>query len=247
MHPDARCLECGYLLRGLSEARCPECGRGFSAEDLATVNCGRPYGPRVAWILRPTKWIALWAPWVAWGIFSIAAILLFERLIPLVILALVWIVFLLPYAVRGTMRNLAVRLYRQPREFRRVDRANVRRIFLAFSPPFALMIAGLPLHIPFYASLPWINAVAQRAYQTGQGAGPYPPPQWAGFYRVQVVNVTSRSVIARVGGSELLFYPGPSDHSLPGYFPWEMIPIGGGWYRAPLHYLSPRPLLPWGW
>jgi hypothetical protein len=28
-----RCLECGYLLQGLPEPRCPECGRAFSASD----------------------------------------------------------------------------------------------------------------------------------------------------------------------------------------------------------------------
>jgi hypothetical protein len=36
--PDgARCLGCGYALRGLAEARCPECGRRFDPDDVETV------------------------------------------------------------------------------------------------------------------------------------------------------------------------------------------------------------------
>jgi hypothetical protein len=31
-----RCLDCGYDLHGLSENRCPECGRGFDPDDPAT-------------------------------------------------------------------------------------------------------------------------------------------------------------------------------------------------------------------
>lgn len=34
---DARCRKCGYLLRGLTENRCPECGRPFDPTDLGTV------------------------------------------------------------------------------------------------------------------------------------------------------------------------------------------------------------------
>ncbi len=33
-----RCRECGYLLRGLTEPRCPECGRPFDPEDPSTMD-----------------------------------------------------------------------------------------------------------------------------------------------------------------------------------------------------------------
>jgi hypothetical protein len=40
--PDhARCGQCGYALRGLSEARCPECGTAFSVQEVS-----KPYLPR---------------------------------------------------------------------------------------------------------------------------------------------------------------------------------------------------------
>lgn len=36
----ARCLGCGYVLTGLSEPRCPECGRDFSFKDTSTYSTG---------------------------------------------------------------------------------------------------------------------------------------------------------------------------------------------------------------
>lgn len=40
MRQDACCLRCEYLLRGLAEPRCPECGEAFDPQDPST------YGPR---------------------------------------------------------------------------------------------------------------------------------------------------------------------------------------------------------
>ncbi len=37
-HEHAKCLGCGYALRGLAEARCPECGREFDPNDPMTMN-----------------------------------------------------------------------------------------------------------------------------------------------------------------------------------------------------------------
>ena len=48
---EPRCLRCGYFLRGLTEPRCPECGRAFHPSDQATFTWKPP-------LLR---W-RLWAP-----------------------------------------------------------------------------------------------------------------------------------------------------------------------------------------
>src|SRR5690242_19490405 len=40
----SRCLGCDYPLRGLTEPRCPECGRAFDPRDITSVNVGRPLG-----------------------------------------------------------------------------------------------------------------------------------------------------------------------------------------------------------
>jgi hypothetical protein len=42
-----RCLDCGYILDGLPEPRCPECGRAFDPDKPETYvvkpKCGAPY------------------------------------------------------------------------------------------------------------------------------------------------------------------------------------------------------------
>jgi hypothetical protein len=39
---NARCLKCGYLLRGLSRHECPECGQAFDPADPSTYRVPRP-------------------------------------------------------------------------------------------------------------------------------------------------------------------------------------------------------------
>ena len=49
-HAGARCLRCGYALRGLSETVCSECGRVFVCADQSTFVCG---DETLAWQLAP--------------------------------------------------------------------------------------------------------------------------------------------------------------------------------------------------
>jgi hypothetical protein len=51
---DARCLGCAYLLRGLADHRCPECGRAFDPGDPRTMYVGLPMGPWAMRLFRPT-------------------------------------------------------------------------------------------------------------------------------------------------------------------------------------------------
>jgi len=94
---DARCLHCNYLLRGLSEDKCPECGREFDSDDRMTFRV-----PRVRPIRLPPTNFALIACVVYVAIFLVPMMdpSSFDRwfpldparlggpLIPLVILAL---------------------------------------------------------------------------------------------------------------------------------------------------------------
>jgi hypothetical protein len=38
-----RCLKCGYSMRGLSEARCPECGTRYTLDELLAAQPGREW------------------------------------------------------------------------------------------------------------------------------------------------------------------------------------------------------------
>src|ERR1700742_3497043 len=61
---EAMCLGCGYALRGLSAARCPECGLAFDPADPETMNVGRPVPDALRPLLEPVRWLraaGLWA------------------------------------------------------------------------------------------------------------------------------------------------------------------------------------------
>src|SRR5437588_1214439 len=58
----ARCLGCGYSLRGLESHRCPECGHAFDPADLMTMNV-----PEQRRLLRRRGRLA-WLPITVWVI-----------------------------------------------------------------------------------------------------------------------------------------------------------------------------------
>jgi hypothetical protein len=58
--PERNCLDCGYSLRGLTVARCPECGRAFDPSDGATY-ATQTGSPELALFLRQPPGIALYA------------------------------------------------------------------------------------------------------------------------------------------------------------------------------------------
>jgi hypothetical protein len=59
---EARCLGCGYQLRGLNDPRCPECGRDFNPADVMTMDL--PVRRRRVRRSRLLKWL----PTVAWAL-----------------------------------------------------------------------------------------------------------------------------------------------------------------------------------
>ncbi|MFI5382066.1 MAG: HEAT repeat domain-containing protein, partial [Tepidisphaerales bacterium] len=67
--PDsALCRNCGYSLRGLQSAACPECGQAFDPADPKTMNLGRPLGWFGWLMLRPIGWPLTVLPWVIAGL-----------------------------------------------------------------------------------------------------------------------------------------------------------------------------------
>src|SRR5690606_19416996 len=51
-----RCLDCDYLLQGLTESRCPECGRRFDPWDPVTTSSARRLPRRMVCLLQPPGW-----------------------------------------------------------------------------------------------------------------------------------------------------------------------------------------------
>jgi hypothetical protein len=54
--PRGRCLKCDYPLQGLTESRCPECGRRFDPADPKTMRFGRRGERTQRWLIKPVGW-----------------------------------------------------------------------------------------------------------------------------------------------------------------------------------------------
>src|SRR5690348_1244012 len=118
---EARCLDCNYALRGLTDFRCPECGRAFDPDRPLSMNAGRPLDPIARTLLRPmgrAPRVVMWAL-VIIGFIGPAWLVPDDTLACLWLLS--WGTFFVACWVRSTARALVVRTYRQPRVLLRLD------------------------------------------------------------------------------------------------------------------------------
>jgi len=63
-----RCWECGYLLRGVESAKCPECGKDFDRANPSSMNFGLPMGRFGRWALASPGWVIMGLPILAFGL-----------------------------------------------------------------------------------------------------------------------------------------------------------------------------------
>jgi len=177
----ARCLGCGYALRGLTETRCPECGRAFDPTNPTTFwhervpgRVGRAWLKAPGWPLNTAAVLAGLAmlasdsvPGGYWWLFLLA-------LLGWLVIGAVWFVGLV-------VGLLLARYYRRP--FREQS-ARWRRWGLA--PAVAAVAAALvALHVPlrttFWLSRSAMDRLAQQVMNSAPGA-PASPDRWVGLY-----------------------------------------------------------------
>jgi hypothetical protein len=144
----ARCLDCGYALRGLGGRRCPECGRPFDPAMPATMRlAGRPPGVVRRW------WIGqVGTPAVAWAVATfLAAVMLggaFDPRAdrsPLGPLSVIGVASLIGTAVREPLRRAQVNAHPALARSRRLSRAARRAIAVALLG--ISLAAGVGIHV----------------------------------------------------------------------------------------------------
>ena len=230
--PDrALCTGCNYALRGLSEPRCPECGRPFDPDDFSTMNLGRPLNRVARFLLRPTgRWayaghavVTAWGLWLSTFMAS-RAYLAVLFLFPLGLLALACL-------VRRSLRGAAITRYQQPEVLRGVDRALYRRMWKWLWIVMLLIVTRLPAYGVWFASRPWMDRLGEKVMNDPTHA-PLPPVQWAGLYRADASCV-------RGGACRFYLTPGVAFGAVS-YQRYDQNgddqfsePLGGGWYVEP--------------
>jgi hypothetical protein len=225
---DARCIGCGYALRGLAEMRCPECGLAFDSSDSSTFNPGRHYGRFVRWLLGRTRWVGF----LNSAIFAILIVAQGYFFLPVNVamffLVLAWLGLAAPYMFWSIIRRAVVWMYAQPARLLSADRKMRSRIarnaliaaaVIALWPSLAL--------VPFSISRRWLDRYANHLYTEVPMLSPPPTGRWCGWYLVQDCRTEPYGVWMEVNGQQMLYSPsGPPQGGGGEYF----TPVGGDWY-----------------
>jgi len=234
--PDtAQCLHCGYALRGLPAAVCPECGNGFDPERPETF-----YDParRAAnWLLqRPPEWYMVFM-WVLAVGSTIA------RFLPDVDLrfgqVLSWknplsILVFFPL-IEFWRRAWRLRQFREsaPAEVPAVlkaTRGRRRALGVALLVFYLGVLGPWPSALRFYVSWPWLAAEADR-YLTDPNAET--GPHWVGpVYVEQVWGRGQGFVWFQTGLADRRFGFVRSDAPANGYIGSHSRWLAPGWYVA---------------
>jgi hypothetical protein len=249
--PDtARCLNCRYLLRGLPEPRCPECGQPFDPGDPDTyydparpkrsvfrrfIHLARPEGPHSA---SDLFWIVLLTLGVIWTNASIPRVFVNPLEEPACFVALVYLL------LGGVIVDLIWR-WRVRAKARRTDDERILDSFQRGRWRWRLAVACIvvscvtavypwPVYAPFYLSWPSLRREAQ-ACLSGNGS-------WVGWRRIGLYNVEylhghhKGCVFFQIG------HRGDFRYGFS-YRPSGPAPWNDRWGRHRIHW---RPLLP-GW
>lgn len=196
------CRQCGYVLNGLPEPRCPECGAKFDPADAKTFYQRRLPNRIERFLLSPPGWPINGAAWVA-GVGMLAAhaypgaifLLVLGSFLIWVIIAAFWCVRVAGFLVVSWMR-------------RHARSELLSRRWLA-SPCIALAVIGMivvrvPQRIALRISEPWLMDVVREFREKGIGSASM-EDRWAGVYRIEFVEYTERGVEMRLAWTGFLF------------------------------------------
>jgi hypothetical protein len=191
---EAMCLGCGYALRGLSSARCPECGRGFDPADLETMNVGRPVPDALRPLLEPVRWLRRTSTWAcAMAVLATTSAPDNALVGPLVVL-IAYAGVGLAYVPRQLARRGVVRTYRQPKSLLRVDNAVVRRMRWVFALAVIVTALRLPAGLAYALSHRALTRLAIHTYREIPATETPFAPRVCGVLVVRSIGTTATSV-----------------------------------------------------
>jgi hypothetical protein len=186
----AACLGCTYPLPGLTEPRCPECGREFDPDDPKTMYVGR-VPDRLTWaLIQPPGWLMHTAV-VIWAALHLAAFSIprtfFDLLAAGVVygaaIAGLWLFRILEAFKYGTLS------FKKPA---------IRRRWLTAPAIVAVTIllcwVQVPLYIGFWLSESAMNRTARQVMSLPKTPA-YGPAGWIGLYPVYAPRRTEGGMV----------------------------------------------------
>lgn len=223
------CLECDYSLAGLTENRCPECGRVFDPADPDTMRTAQTPGKIARWLMQPPKWPSHVAAGVA-AVVLLASTMAPGGYTPLTSISVaVWLVLLPGWLLRVIAATFILILYRRRDRPTLSDRIRWLVVPAVFLVSLGLVTTHIPLRGAFIISRPFMNSLAQSVMGNQSQAH---SPQWVGVYHATDIESTPWGMMFTVSGN---------GHSSSGFafirtMPSDGLPqskmksLGRGWY-----------------
>jgi hypothetical protein len=232
---DARCLDCGYALRGLTTHRCPECGRAFYPVHPWTMRL--PHHPAFTrWLAvrveRPVTGIERTLPWTA------AALVLYASVYPSLdsrpfYLGL-WIFGASLFGICGLrlLRHALARAGLIAPTITAIDARHERVVALLLASFAILVPTRIPLYAGFLLSSSRIVRVADSVNrQPWEPMHPTVQPFQSGIYTVTRVRRCPHGLqFVTVGGGSFYYNTSPTECSRMGPHP---VHLNGPWYAGP--------------
>jgi hypothetical protein len=169
---EARCLRCDYSLRGLLTNACPECGQAFDPTQPWTMRLPGARRAGEMGVLRPVGWNYRTLRWLLVAVAAGSAWFVAPHPTPTLVLALLWLLYALPYLRRGAVRQ---RLFREnpglPPGLSQVDEPDIRRLRRYFVVALLVVATQTPFGLAYAISYPfmeptvrywWVDVPADR-------------------------------------------------------------------------------------
>jgi hypothetical protein len=226
------CLGCGYSLRGLEEAICPECGRAFdplnSATFIPTESCPRS----VLGLLTPVRWPVRLAATLS--ILLVIASAIVGRFVAgvLALWLVVYLIVAVPCLVRSWFRWFAIRGFDLYPPLQRVDDPVFWRAkkWLAGSLIVSVLLyhaLQILLLLILLIEFPWLSHKVHWLYDKEGMLANYPRDMWVGPVPVHVDYVIPWGVFLDVDGVKVAYVP---MHPPPGMVREFFSHFAGDWY-----------------
>lgn len=155
------CLGCDYPLKGLTENRCPECGRVFDPGHPDTMRTAQTPGKIARWLMQPPKWPSHSFTCLA-ALIMVASAAAPEGYFALTLIsAYIWIVLLPGWFLRA-LACAFLRFRSRDKTKRSVgDQMRWLCIPAIFILTIALAVSSIPLTCAFVISRPAMNSLAR--------------------------------------------------------------------------------------
>lgn len=225
------CLDCDYPLKGLTEKRCPECGREFNPRDTSTMRTPETPSRFAQWIMRPPGRRSFWLTIVGTA-FTLACGAAPGGYLGFGFVILFWMLLLPAWGIRLFVWALACLLANNGRGLR-IDRKSAQWLVIpgAFVLNMLLLFTWIPLRIGFLVSHSAMETLAADIITANVNP---PSSKWVGIYRAENINKTNWGMYFTVSGTGPMQVGGfaYSPSGPPDFNAGEIAfhPIGGRWY-----------------